>query len=409
MNDVKHISIEEYDYPLPEDRIAKYPLPERDASNLLVLKDNEIKKSQFKYVGDFLPKDTLLVFNETKVIRARLQFHKTTGSRIEIFCLEPEKDYQVAFSATSPVRWKCLIGNSKRWKEGKLSMELSVGGKPVVLSAERILQNDQYAEIEFSWMPENLSFVSVLEAAGEIPLPPYLHRDAEPDDRDRYQTVFARYDGSVAAPTAGLHFTQPLIAALRDQGFMFDEVTLHVGAGTFKPVSTDTIGEHAMHSETIVVRKSLIQNLIRFFGKPIIPVGTTSTRTLESLYWIGVMLKEQGMELRPLHVEQWFPYEDHQSLSTPEALQLIVDYLDKHDLTRLEASTALMIAPSYKMRVITGLITNFHQPKSTLLLLVSALIGERWRDCYRFALDNGFRFLSYGDSCLFLPVVHVIP
>lgn len=403
MSGVKDISIEEYDYPLPEERIAKYPLPERDASNLLVLKDNEIKKSQFKHIGDFLPKDALLVFNETKVIRARLQFHKATGSRIEIFCLEPEKDYQVAFSATSPVRWKCLIGNSKRWKEGLLSMELTVGGEPVVLNAERIFQNDQYAEIEFSWKPANLPFASVLEAAGEIPLPPYLHRDAEPDDRDRYQTVFARYDGSVAAPTAGLHFTQPLIAALRDQGFAFDEVTLHVGAGTFKPVATDTIGEHAMHSETIVVRKSLIQNLISHFGKPIIPVGTTSTRTLESLYWIGVMLKEQGMELRPLHVEQWFPYEDHAPLTAAEALQNIVDYLDKHGLTRLEASTALMIAPSYKMRVITGLITNFHQPKSTLLLLVSALIGERWKDCYRFALDNGFRFLSYGDSCLFLP------
>jgi len=403
MNDVKHISIEEYDYPLPEDRIARYPLPERDASKLLVLKDNMIQASQFKHIGDFLPKDALLVFNETKVIRARLQFHKATGSRIEVFCLEPEKDYQVAFSATSPVRWKCLIGNSKRWKEGKLSMELSVGGKPVVLSAERLMQNDQYAEIEFSWTPETLSFASVLEAAGEIPLPPYLHRDAEPDDRDRYQTVFARYDGSVAAPTAGLHFTQPLIAALREQGFMFDEVTLHVGAGTFKPVATDTIGEHAMHSETIIVRKSLIQNLIRQTGKPIIPVGTTSTRTLESLYWIGMMLKEQGLALRPLHVEQWYPYEDHAPLMAAEALQNIVDYLDKHALTRLEASTALMIAPSYKMHVITGLITNFHQPKSTLLLLVSALIGERWKDCYRFALDNGFRFLSYGDSCLFLP------
>ena len=403
MNAVKDISIEGYDYPLPEDRIAKYPLPERDASKLLVLKDNTIQASQFKHIGDFLPKGALLVFNETKVIRARLQFHKATGSRIEVFCLEPEKDYQVAFSATSPVRWKCLIGNSKRWKEGWLTMELTVGGKPVVLSAERIMQNDQYAEIEFSWTPDNLSFASVLEAAGEIPLPPYLHRDAEPDDRDRYQTVFARYDGSVAAPTAGLHFTQPLIADLREQGFTFDEVTLHVGAGTFKPVSTDTIGEHAMHSETIIVRKPLIQNLIKQIGKPVIPVGTTSTRTLESLYWIGMMLKEQGLELRPLHVEQWSPYEDHAPLSATEALQCIVDYLEKHGLTRLEASTALMIAPSYKMRIITGLITNFHQPKSTLLLLVSALIGERWKDCYRFALDNGFRFLSYGDSCLFFP------
>ena len=403
MNDVKHISIEEYDYPLPDDRIAKYPLAERDASKLLVLKDNVISESQFKHVGEYLPKDALLVFNETKVIRARLQFHKTTGSRIEVFCLEPEQDYQIAFSACSPVRWKCLVGNAKRWKEGKLSMELSVKGEKVTLFAERLAHNDQYSEIEFSWTPENLSFAAVLEAAGEIPLPPYLHRDAEPDDRDRYQTVFARYDGSVAAPTAGLHFTQPLIAELRDEGFGFDEVTLHVGAGTFRPVATETIGEHAMHSETIIVRKSLIEGLIQHFGKPVIPVGTTSTRTLESLYWIGVMLKEQGDALRPLHVEQWFPYETHAPLSATEALQGILAYLDKHGLTRLEASTALMIAPSYKMHIITGLITNFHQPKSTLLLLVSALIGERWKDCYRFALDHGFRFLSYGDSCLFLP------
>lgn len=400
---VKDISIEAYDYPLPEDRIAKYPLAERDASKLLVLKDNVISESQFKHVGEYLPKDALLVFNETKVIRARLQFHKTTGSRIEVFCLEPEQDYQMAFSACSPVRWKCLVGNAKRWKEGKLSMELSVKGEKVTLFAERLAHNDQYSEIEFSWLPENLSFAAVLEAAGEIPLPPYLHRDAEPDDRDRYQTVFARYDGSVAAPTAGLHFTQPLIAELRDEGFGFDEVTLHVGAGTFRPVATETIGEHAMHSETIIVRKSLIENLIQHFGKPVIPVGTTSTRTLESLYWIGVMLKEQGDALRPLHVEQWFPYETHAPLSATEALQGILAYLDKHGLTRLEASTALMIAPSYKMRIITGLITNFHQPKSTLLLLVSALIGERWKDCYRFALDHDFRFLSYGDSCLFLP------
>ena len=403
MNAVKDISIEAYDYPLPDERIAKYPLPERDASKLLVLKDNEIQESQFRNVGAFLPKDALLVFNETKVIRARLQFRKDTGSRIEIFCLEPEKDYQVAFSAVSPVRWKCLIGNAKRWKEGRLSMPLTVNGEAVTLYAECLSRNDQGAEIEFSWSPEGLSFASVLEAAGEIPLPPYLHRDAEPDDRDRYQTVFARYDGSVAAPTAGLHFTQPLIAKLREQGFQFDEVTLHVGAGTFRPVATDTIGEHAMHSETIIVRKSLIKNLIEHQDKPIIPVGTTSTRTLESLYWIGVMLKEQGLELRPLHVEQWFPYEGHEPLSAPEALQWVLDYLDQHGLTRLEASTALMIAPSYQMRIITGLITNFHQPKSTLLLLVSALIGERWQDCYRFALDHGFRFLSYGDSCLFLP------
>lgn len=403
MKEVKDISIEEYDYPLPDERIAKYPLAERDASKLLVLKDNAIRASQFKHIGQFLPNDALLIFNETKVIRARLQFLKDTGSHIEVFCLEPDDDYQIAFSSVSPVRWKCLVGNSKRWREGLLGMTLDVNGQSVVLNANRIEKNDQYSEIEFSWKPENVPFASILEAAGEIPLPPYLHRDAEPEDRDRYQTVFARYDGSVAAPTAGLHFTQLLIADLKTAGFQFDEVTLHVGAGTFRPVATETIGEHAMHSETIIVRRSLIENLIRHLNKNIIPVGTTSTRTLESLYWIGLMLREQGLELRNLHVDQWYPYESHESLSTEDSLQMILQYLDKHQLTRLEASTSLMIAPSYRMRVITGLITNFHQPKSTLLLLVSALIGEKWKECYRFALDNGFRFLSYGDSCLFLP------
>lgn len=403
MEEVRNISIDEYDYPLPEERIAKYPLAERDASKLLVLKDSQINASQFRNIGDFLPQDALLVFNETKVIRARLQFQKETGSHIEVFCLEPDDDYQIAFSSASPVRWKCLVGNSKRWREGLLSMPLTVAGQQVTLNAERIERNDQYSEIEFSWEPSTLPFASILEAAGEIPLPPYLHRDAEPEDRDRYQTVFAKYDGSVAAPTAGLHFTKPLINKLGNSGLQFDEVTLHVGAGTFRPVATETIGEHAMHSETIIVRKSLIERLIGQIGKNIIPVGTTSTRTLESLYWIGMMLHEQGMELRNLHVEQWYPYENHDALPATEALQNIVNYIDLHQLTRLEASTSLIIAPSYKMRVITGLITNFHQPKSTLLLLVSALIGERWKQCYQFALDNGFRFLSYGDSCLFLP------
>ena len=402
MTDIKSISINEYDYPLPEERIAKYPLAERDASKLLVMKDGKIQASQFKHIGDFLPPKALLVFNETKVIRARLQFQKETGSHIEIFCLEPDDDYQIAFSSASPVRWKCLVGNSKRWRDGNLQMALHANEQDIVLTAKRIEKNDQYSEIEFSWTPLGLPFATILEAAGEIPLPPYLHRDAEPEDRDRYQTVFARYDGSVAAPTAGLHFTKPLLERLKAEGFELDEVTLHVGAGTFRPVTTQTIGEHAMHSETIIVRKSLIQNLIKHLNDNIIPVGTTSTRTLESLYWIGMMLTEQGMALRELHVNQWYPYESHSTLSTKEALQKIIDYLERHQLTQIEASTALMIAPSYKMKVITGLITNFHQPKSTLLLLVSALIGDRWKVAYQFALDNGFRFLSYGDSCLFL-------
>lgn len=401
MTDIRSISIDQYDYPLPEDRIAKYPLAERDASKLLVLKDGQLQASQFKHIGDFLPPKALLVFNETKVIRARLRFQKATGSHIEIFCLEPEEDYQIAFSSASPVRWKCLVGNSKRWREGKLQMDLNVNGNEVILTAERVEKNDQYSEIEFSWNPTGLPFASVLEAAGEIPLPPYLNREAEPEDRDRYQTVFARYDGSVAAPTAGLHFTKPLLQQLQQQGFELDEVTLHVGAGTFRPVATPTIGEHAMHSETIIVRKSLLENLLHHLEGDIIPVGTTSTRTLESLYWIGMMLHEEGMELRELHLEQWYPYESHPSLTTREALQHIINYLDLHRLTRLEASTALMIVPGYQMKVITGLITNFHQPKSTLLLLVSALIGDQWKKAYQYALDNGFRFLSYGDSCIF--------
>ena len=402
MTDIRNLSIDAYDYPLPEDRIAKYPLAERDASKLLVLKNGVIQSSQFRHIGDYLPPKALLVFNETKVIRARLQFQKETGSHIEVFCLEPDDDYQIAFSSTSPVRWKCLVGNSKRWREGLLTMRLNANGSDIVLTAERVAKNDQYSQIEFSWTPAEIPFATVLEAAGEIPLPPYLNREAEPEDRDRYQTVFAKYDGSVAAPTAGLHFTKPLLEQLSRDGFELDEVTLHVGAGTFRPVATATIGEHAMHSETIVVRKSLIENLIRHIGRPVIPVGTTSTRTLESLYWIGMSLAEQGMALRPLHVTQWYPYEEHQDLTTCEALERLIAYLDLHQLTHLEASTALMIAPGYQMKVITGLITNFHQPKSTLLLLVSALIGERWKEAYRFALDHGFRFLSYGDSCLFL-------
>lgn len=402
MNEIRDLSIEAYDYPLPEERIAKYPLTERDASKLLVLKNGRLEASQFKHIGDYLPEKALLVFNETKVIRARLQFKKETGSHIEIFCLEPEADYQIAFSSVSPVRWKCLVGNSKRWREGVLHLPLKADGRDLLLHAERVSKNDQYSEIEFSWTPAEIPFATVLEAAGEIPLPPYLHREAEPEDRDRYQTVFARYDGSVAAPTAGLHFTKPLLEQLRARGFDMDEVTLHVGAGTFRPVATATIGEHAMHSETIIVKRSLIEHLIQSLGKDIIPVGTTSTRTLESLYWIGVMLEEEGTALRELHVEQWFPYEPHQPLSTEAALQNLIHYLDRHQLTRLEASTALMIAPGYRMKVITGLITNFHQPKSTLLLLVSALIGDRWKEAYQFALEHDFRFLSYGDSCLFL-------
>ena len=419
IKDVQNISIEDYNYPLPDERIAKYPLSERDASKLLVLKDNNISSSHFNEIGDFLPKDSLLIFNETKVVRARLQFTKESGAAIEIFCLEPisgNGDYQVAFSSKSPSRWKCLVGNSRRWKNETISLRLYESTSQQVnestsqsqcqcqiLHAERLEKNDNYSVVEFSWEPAELSFAEVLEAAGEIPLPPYLHREAEESDRERYQTVFAKHEGSVAAPTAGLHFTNELITNLKERGITFEEVTLHVGAGTFRPVSSETIGEHEMHSETIVVKKSCIENLIRNCDKTIIPVGTTSMRTIESLYWIGLMLMEEGLEERNLHLNQWFPYQERETLpSAEESLSTILEYLNKYELSELHATTALMIAPTCKINIAKALITNFHQPKSTLLLLVSALIGDKWKEAYQYALDNDFRFLSYGDSCLFL-------
>lgn len=407
ISNVQNINISEYDYPLPDERIAKYPLAERDASKLLVLKDNKIGEDHFRNIGDYLPEKSVLVFNETKVVRARLQFVKDSGAAIEVFCLEPitgNGDYQLAFSASSPVEWHCLVGNSRRWKDGILTMPLLIKGVNVILKAERIEKTDAYSVIRFSWEPADISFAEVLENAGEIPLPPYLHREAEPSDRDRYQTVFAKYEGSVAAPTASLHLTKPLIAKLKEQGHTIEEVTLHVGAGTFRPVATDTIGEHEMHSESIIVKRQCIEHLHENIGRTIIPVGTTSMRTIESVYWIGVMLLEQGFEERNLHVNQWFPYQDRTTLpSAKESLEAIMKYLEMHHLDALHATTALMIAPSCPIMITKALITNFHQPKSTLLLLVSALIGEKWKEAYKFALEHDFRFLSYGDSCLFIP------
>lgn len=407
ISNVQNINIAEYDYPLPDERIAKYPLAERDASKLLIFKNNHIFENHFRNIGDYLPEKSILVFNETKVVRARLQFVKDSGAAIEVFCLEPitgNGDYQLAFSASSPVEWHCLVGNSRRWKDGALSMPLNIKEKEVILYAERLEKTDAYSLIRFSWEPADISFAEVLEAAGEIPLPPYLHREAEPSDRDRYQTVFAKYEGSVAAPTASLHLTKPLIAKLKEQGHTIEEVTLHVGAGTFRPVATDTIGEHEMHSESIIVKRQTIEHLHDNLARTIIPVGTTSMRTIESVYWIGVMLLEQGSEERNLHVNQWFPYQDREKLpSAKESLEAILKYLGMHHLDALHATTALMIAPSCPIMITKALITNFHQPKSTLLLLVSALIGDKWKEAYRFALEHDFRFLSYGDSCLFVP------
>ena len=414
ISNVQNISIEEYGYPLPEDRIAMYPLAERDASKLLVMRGSAIGEDCFRNIGDYLPENSVLIFNETKVVRARLRFVKDSGAAIEIFCLEPvtgNGDYQVAFSAGSPVEWRCLVGNSRRWKEGALAMPLTVnrsggtrGCTSVLLTAERLEKSDAYSLIRFSWEPADISFAEVLEAAGEIPLPPYLHREAEPSDRERYQTVFAKHEGSVAAPTASLHLTKPLIAKLKEQGHCIEEVTLHVGAGTFRPVATDTIGEHEMHSETIIVKRQTIEHLRDNINRTIIPVGTTSMRTIESVYWIGAMLLEQGFDERDIHVNQWLPYQDRASLpSAKESLEAILKYLETHHLDTLHATTALMIAPSCPIKMTKALITNFHQPKSTLLLLVSALIGDKWKEAYQYALEHDFRFLSYGDSCLFIP------
>jgi S-adenosylmethionine:tRNA ribosyltransferase-isomerase len=400
-----NIHIEDYNYPLPEDRIAKFPLEKREMSKLLVLKNGKISEDVFKNIPELLPENAMLIFNETKVIQARLQFIKPTGAMIEIFCLEPVEpsgDFQIAFQERSPVVWKCLIGNSKRWKSGTLDTEITVGDQKVILSAEKAGRSSDAFLVRFSWTTEHI-FSDILETAGKIPLPPYLNRKPVETDKERYQTVYARLDGSVAAPTAGLHFTPQILKVLERKGFKTGKVTLHVGAGTFKPVSSETIGEHEMHTEKIIVGKAFLKDLSDHAGKPVIPVGTTSMRTIESLFWMAVKLKNGLTD--DFVVEQWDPYE----LDIPDgfdaqaALAFLTDLLEKRHLDEIKGETRLMIAPGYDYKIADGIITNFHQPKSTLLLLVSALIGEKWREAYQYALDHDFRFLSYGDSCLFLP------
>ncbi|MCR5444679.1 MAG: S-adenosylmethionine:tRNA ribosyltransferase-isomerase [Bacteroidales bacterium] len=399
LSDLQALRIEDYNYPLPDERIARYPLAERDHSKLLCLKGDAISEHHFYDLPDLLPAGARLVFNDTRVIHARLLFHKETGAVIEIFCLEPhDMDVTEAFAQREQCTWTCFIGNNKKWKEGTLTLPFTVHGSTFTIQATRREAVGNAWVVEFNWTG-GMSFSEAIEAAGVIPLPPYLGREAEADDATRYQTVYAHHDGSVAAPTAGLHFTPELLERLRRQGFTTDYVTLHVGAGTFKPVSTPTIGEHEMHSEHVVVDRSLIETLQRH-DRPLVAVGTTSVRTLESLYWYGVRLQQEPD--RPMQVGQWDPY-TFAPVSLEDALDNVLRQLDSQHTDTLVGATQLMIAPGYRYRVVDGLVTNFHQPKSTLLLLVSALIGDRWRECYRFALDHGFRFLSYGDSCLFLP------
>ena len=400
----QQISIEDYNYSLPDERIAKFPLPKRDESKLLLYRDGKVSESVFKHITDYLPEGSLMVFNNTRVIQARLLFQRATGAQIEVFCLDPAAphDYELIFQQTEACNWICLIGNAKKWKEPVLSREITVAGQTVRLSAEKVQSYGETHQIRFSW-DGGFSFAKVLDAAGELPIPPYLHRKTEESDLKTYQTVYSKIKGSVAAPTAGLHFTPEVLADLDAKGFGREELTLHVGAGTFKPVKSETIEGHEMHTEYISVRRSTIERVMQNFGK-IIAVGTTSVRTLESLYYIGVTLATHpDATSEELVVRQWMPYEDANNRLTPtEALQNILDYLDKHQLNTLITATQIIIAPGYEFKIVKGIVTNFHQPKSTLLLLISAFVKGDWKNIYDYALGHDFRFLSYGDSSLLL-------
>ena len=400
---IKEIRIEDFDYPLPDERIAKYPLTERDHSNLLHWQNDKIEQLHFYDLPDTLTRNDLLVYNNTKVIQARLHFQKETGAIIEIFCLEPHSpaDYNLVFQENKSCVWKCLVGNSKKWKEGALKQTMYIKDILFQLEATRIESENEGMShlVRFEWDNEDILFSDILAHFGELPIPPYLNRATEEKDKETYQTVYSKIDGSVAAPTAGLHFTMDVLRRLALNGIREDEITLHVGAGTFQPVKSEEIGGHPMHREIISIGKSTIEDLIASEGH-IVAVGTTSVRTLESLYYLGcrIALNPDNPDLM---VEQWEPYENNYTLTTQEALQNIIDYLNHNHLSALNAATRIMIVPSFQFRVVNKIITNFHQPKSTLLLLISAFVGiDRWRKIYDFAMDNGFRFLSYGDSSL---------
>ena len=416
---MEEILIEEYNYPLPDERIAKYPLAERDQSKLLVYREGEVSEDKFYRVGEYVPTGSLLIYNNTRVIQARLEFHKEAGdeairligdkargARIEIFCLEPLEphDYQLSLGSTEGCTWKCMIGNAKKWKSGALSQPVILpSGKEVRLWAEKGEQTGNTFSVRFSWEGASVSFAEILDAVGELPIPPYLNRKTEESDKTNYQTVYSRIKGSVAAPTAGLHFTDNVLNGLRERGVKTAEVTLHVGAGTFQPVKVADANQHTMHTEIIAVPKATIQTIIENLGH-IVAVGTTSMRTLESLYFLGEQFYTRHMTQDIGHltysVSQFEPYEKDHALSTQEALQAIVDHLEQIGEEVLHAETQIMIKPGYTFHVVDQLITNFHQPKSTLLLLVSAFVGGDWHRIYDYALANDFRFLSYGDSSI---------
>ena len=405
MKDTKHIKISEFNYPLPDERIAKFPLSVRDESKLLVYRQSEVSEDRFTSLPDYLEPGEMMVFNNTKVIQARLHFRKETGALIEVFCLEPiePNDYVLSFQQTQKCSWLCMVGNLKKWKEGALKREVEVKGRTITLTATRGECRGTSHWIDFEWNDNTLTFADVLEAVGELPIPPYLNRETQESDKQTYQTVYSKIKGSVAAPTAGLHFTERVLKALDDKGIDREELTLHVGAGTFKPVKSEEIEGHEMHTEYISVNRRTIEKLIAHGGKTI-AVGTTSVRTLESLYYIGILIHQNPeANQEELHVKQWMPYEPHPALTPVESLQGILTYLDRHGMEALHTSTQIIIAPGYEYKIVKKIVTNFHQPQSTLLLLVSAFVKGDWKKIYDYALSHDFRFLSYGDSSLLIP------
>ena len=403
--DTKHIKISDYNYPLPDERIAKYPIAQRDHSKLLVYRHGEVGEDTFYNITKYLPEGALMIFNNTKVIQARLHFRKETGALIEVFLLEPAAptDYELMFQQTERCSWLCLVGNLKKWKEGTLRRTFEVKGRQLTLSAERKHEQGTSHWIELTWDNPDVSFAEILEAVGELPIPPYLNRKTEEGDKTTYQTVYSKIKGSVAAPTAGLHFTNDVLQSIDAHGVEREELTLHVGAGTFKPVKSEEIEGHSMHTEYISVRRQTLQKLIAHGGAAI-AVGTTSVRTLESLYYMGCKLAQNpDLSEQQLHVNQWEPYETTPTLTAVEALQNVLDYLVRNDLGVLHSSTQIIIAPGYEYKIVKILVTNFHQPQSTLLLLVSAFVKGDWRKIYDYALSHDFRFLSYGDSSILIP------
>ena len=406
--DPKHIHISEYNYPLPDERIAKFPLPVRDQSKLLIYRHGKVTEDQFFSLSSYLEPGSLIVFNNTKVIQARLHFRKETGALIEVFCLEPlePNDYALNFQQTSHSAWLCMIGNLKKWKEGTLRRDITIKGEKVTLTATRGECHGTSHRVDFHWDNPAITFADILETFGELPIPPYLNRETQDSDKETYQTVYSKIKGSVAAPTAGLHFTSRVFDSLRAKDIDLEELTLHVGAGTFKPVKSEEIEGHEMHTEYISVSRSTIEKLIAHGGRAT-AVGTTSVRTLESLYHIGVTLTgNPNAGEKELHVRQWQPYENAElsaSITAVDALQAILRYLDSHNMETLHTSTQIIIAPGYNYKIVEKMITNFHQPQSTLLLLVSAFVKGDWRTIYDYALSHEFRFLSYGDSSLLIP------